>query len=369
MKIKNVFDAVAGFLQGVFLGRRGWCVGLWMGVWVFAGTAFGQSVLPPEQPALGPGGADYRHGGVRKCGPFGSGGQTCWIFEPAAPVCVTAPIVVFLHGYGGVESGSSGAWISHLVRKGHIVIFPLYQTDPFGLENYTRDAMVGVRNAWKVLAEEAGHPRPDPEGRWAVLGYSLGASIGANLCAMAEKEGLPVPRALMACNAGDANVLLEFATPVLQSPSEIPDLFLLVVAGAEDRLVGETVSRAIFEKSVRVQPRNKNLIRLESDSHGQPGLVADHFAPVCPDMSLSNFEDLQSVFSGRAQLGGKRKGRGGRADALDYYGYWKWMDALIGAAFHGNSRDAALGNTPAQRFMGVWSDGTPVREPMVEEAQ
>ena len=38
------------------------------------------------------------------------------------------------------------------------------------------------------------------------------------------------------------------------------------------------------------------------------------------------------------------------------------FDGLIDAAFAGKNREYALGNTPQQRFMGVWSDGVPVKE-------
>ena len=49
-------------------------------------------------------------------------------------------------------------------------------------------------------------------------------------------------------------------------------------------------------------------------------------------------------------------------NAMDYYGTWKLFAALTDAAFNGKNREYALGNTPQQRFMGVWSDGVPVRE-------
>jgi hypothetical protein len=52
-------------------------------------------------------------------------------------------------------------------------------------------------------------------------------------------------------------------------------------------------------------------------------------------------------------------------DALDFFGYWKWFDGLSDAAFYGRNREYALGNTPQQRYMGVWSDGRPVKEPLV----
>lgn len=47
-------------------------------------------------------------------------------------------------------------------------------------------------------------------------------------------------------------------------------------------------------------------------------------------------------------------------DAPDFYGTWKLFDGLTDAAFFGKNREHALGNTPQQRFMGVWSDGVAV---------
>jgi hypothetical protein len=49
-------------------------------------------------------------------------------------------------------------------------------------------------------------------------------------------------------------------------------------------------------------------------------------------------------------------------NALDFYGTWKLFDGLCDAAFTGKNREYALGNTPQQRFMGLWSDGVPVKE-------
>jgi hypothetical protein len=48
----------------------------------------------------------------------------------------------------------------------------------------------------------------------------------------------------------------------------------------------------------------------------------------------------------------------GRVNALDYFGTWKLFDALEESAFYGRNREYALGNTPQQRYMGKWSDGT-----------
>ncbi len=63
---------------------------------------------------------------------------------------------------------------------------------------------------------------------------------------------------------------------------------------------------------------------------------------------------------------GVREGRRS-VDALDYYGLWKLFDGLTDAAFFGRNREYALGNTPRQRFMGLWSDGMPVKELIVTD--
>ena len=39
----------------------------------------------------------------------------------------------------------------------------------------------------------------------------------------------------------------------------------------------------------------------------------------------------------------------------------------MGCAFDGEWCEYALGNTPEQRFMGTWSDGVPVAEPLVTD--
>jgi hypothetical protein len=46
---------------------------------------------------------------------------------------------------------------------------------------------------------------------------------------------------------------------------------------------------------------------------------------------------------------------------------WKLFDGLADAAFFGRNREYALGNTPQQRFMGFWSDGTAVKELIVTD--
>src|SRR4026208_771791 len=90
-------------------------------------TVFAQRATPPTQPATGPGGKQYAHAKVTK-NRYGAGNQEYWIFEPDAPKPASAPVIVFLHGWGGMNPLADGAWRDPLVKRGTIVIYPGYQS-------------------------------------------------------------------------------------------------------------------------------------------------------------------------------------------------------------------------------------------------
>jgi hypothetical protein len=152
------------------------------------------------------------------------------------------------------------------------------------------------------------------------------------------------------------------------------DTLLLAVAGDRDRLVKDVDAKRIFKESVNVLPQNKNFVVLVSDDHGSPALTATHFAPCAPnprytDPSIGGpfRQRLRERIQERQQQAGDDSPdftvAGARwIDALDFYGTWKLFDGLCDTAFYGQNREYALGNTPQQRFMGKWSDGTPVKE-------
>ena len=72
-------------------------------------------IKPPEQPAAGPGSTDYNHDEVTTS-VFGEGDNQYWIFEPSKPKPVTAPLIIFIHGWGAVNPMIYGAWIEHVVN-------------------------------------------------------------------------------------------------------------------------------------------------------------------------------------------------------------------------------------------------------------
>lgn len=335
---------------------------------------------PPQQPPGGPGGAEYRHRGVVS-GVYGQGGRQYWLFEPADPAPPSAPVVVLLHGWGAMEPWPYGAWIEHLARRGYIVVYPRYQASLTTLPvNMTRDAAAAVRAALDELRRWP-HVKPELD-RLALVGHSLGGALAANLAARALEEGLPVPRALMVIEPGDpprALLTIGRSQPSIMVDYRAvdPETLMLVVVGDRDATVGQSTARAIFYGASRVPPENKDFVEVASDWHGYPALVADHYLPTAvlpgepvgihlrpPDeprlLAWTRWVavSLFGMLTGRARLEERLK----PPDALDFYGVWKLLDGLLEAAFYGRHRRFALGDTPEQRFMGIWSDGVPVRE-------
>ncbi len=314
----------------------------------------GDKPTPPGQPEKGPGGAEYRHAKVTEWD-RGKGDLQYWVFEPDEPKPEKAPLVVFLHGWGGMLPAPYRAWIDHLVRRGNIVVYPRYQgTLLSSAKKFDRNVYAALHSALDALAEE-GHVHPDLE-RVAVVGHSFGGSITVNYAASAEREKLPAPKTIMVIQPGNGSNL--FMKMAIEDLSSIPKGTLaLVVAGEDDTVVGTETAVRYFNEMTSIPPENKDYILLRTDEHGEPALRATHFAPCCPRPG----EKREFLNIAGSLIDGGAMG----VDAFDWRGTWRWFDALRDAAFEGKNREQALGNTPEQRDLGAWSDGTRVREPLV----
>ncbi|MEW5802296.1 MAG: alpha/beta hydrolase [bacterium] len=292
----------------------------------------------PPQPSSGVGGADYIHGKVIS-NSYGFGALKYYIFEPDSPKPETAPLVLFLHGWGVLSPNPYGAWIEHIVRKGNIVVYPIYQSSRYIPEEHTGIVTRSLQRAITML-KTRGHVEPDLN-KFAIVGHSYGGILGVNISTL-EAAGVPVPKAVMAvepkCN---------MFTP-LGDFSKIPaDTLLLTVVGDQDLVAGDGYAREIFTQTSQIPLDRKDYIIMVSDYHGSPALEANHFTPASKTTGSDRLSTLP--------------------DALDYNCLWKLFEALTDAAFYERNWEYALGNTPQQRYMGEWSDGTPIKEMIVTD--
>jgi len=339
---------------------------------------------PPEQPQSGPGGKDVAHAEVI-AESYGSGPQGYWLFEPAKPMPEQAPLIVFNHGWGAMDPRIYKAWIDHIVERGNIVVYPLYQDSlRTVVPDFTPNAIAAVQDAIHTLQSEPGHVKPQLD-KFAIVGHSMGGPISANMAALWKTDGLPFPRAVLCVEPGKTWGTPTWATIQLADLSQIPaGTLLLTVVGDQDHLVRDIDAKRIFNESTQVPLANKNYVTLVSDDHGEPALKANHMAPVAWEQMPEVKQPVDSKPVGplrellRQRIEERREADDGMPDfnntdtnrtldALDFYGTWKLLDGLTDAAFYGRDRNYVLGNTPQQRFMGVWSDGVPVKELMVTD--
>lgn len=297
-----------------------------------------QTISPPGQPSSGPGGRDYRYEAVEAIH-VGDQPTGAWVYAPDGstdPERKILPVVVFLHGFGATDPVTYQEWIDHLVRRGAVVIYPGYQDPGFlggSQEAYLRNAFSGVREALAHIGASTD--------RVHVVGHSLGAVLTAAYGALAPLVDLPSaatltmiePGGCRNCGNQDAfGVRLPLRTQIS------PDTLVRTVVGEDDGFVGDADARSIQRMLGDIPAEQKAFETIRSDGHGTPPLVADHLFPQ----------------TGRA---------GGEIDALDWFGLWRPLDALMNCADRQVECDLALGEGEEHRLMGLWSDGTPVVTP------
>ncbi len=320
---------------------------LWVSPQLIAQPLVKEVPTPQAQPIKGPGGQEYLHDSLLMFDqaelPDGF-----WMYVPAQPIPQEAPVVVFFHGYGGYNPMIYGAWIRHLVRKGNIVIFPRYQRNLISPkpDRFPENAAKGIRDAFELLTTQEGLPQPKLE-HVSYFAHSYGGVIAAHLSVRAKAFDLPEPEAALLCAPGSG----PFNGAVLDDYSGFPaHTKLLIITGERDRVVGEKFAWKLFREAARTPWRN--LLRQYKDKYGKPEIEAGHNQSYALDMSFD---------TGKRNPTARKALRISRTDAVDFYGHWKLGDALLACSRNGQWCDIAFGGTEAQRHLGVWSDGTPIR--------
>ncbi len=301
----------------------------------------------PEQPLSGPGGRNYLHDEVRVTDQSNMP-DGFWIFEPASPTRDSAHVVVFLHGYGVLNPMIYGDWIEHLVRKGNTVIYPRYQKHIFPprTRRFVRWAVEGIHQALDTL-RNGDHTLPITRDL-SIVGHSYGGALAANLGAKHQEYQLPEPVSVLLCSPGTG----PFKGGLLDSYENIPaETKLLIMVSEKDKTVGDRLGKRVFGTAVNTT--DKYLIIQRQDRRFKDrNIRAGH------NESYSINEKLDV---GKRTMVTRRAGKVSRLDAVDYFGYWKLLDALHNCTREENDCEYALGLTLEQAFMGYWSDGRAVK--------
>ncbi|HEX4998192.1 MAG TPA: dienelactone hydrolase family protein [Terriglobia bacterium] len=332
------------------------------------GAGTGRPTVAEMNQLLGPEAREQRHvHGAVEVRVIGEGAGRVYLFLPSSPrLSGKVPVVLFHHGWQGMNPKNFGGWIDHLTRSGQVVVYPVYQeSEKTSPQIVTEAAGWADKRGLDALAKE--RLEIDPE-RVVYFGYSMGAAISINLALNPERFGLPAPRAMMLAAPGDAHHVVHgpesksIIGPIKELPPTLP---VAVLTGEADTDIGLPTARLVFKQMCGIQPDRRVLMILPSDQNNGNRVNAAHGSPGAPD-SRYDFALTRRSFPG--QIGG-RKGfeESPSMNQLDFFGYWKTLDALIDDAAPRNLPSVVFGQgTAEQLFLGTWPDGTPFKKIRLE---
>jgi acetyl esterase/lipase len=172
----------------------------------------------------------------------GRGADAAWILRPRGRPRAELPVVLFGHGWFATNPRLYRGWVTHLVRRGNVVVYPVYQTVPFlspelALEAFTN----GVRTALERT--------PHTTDGLVAAGHSAGGALVADYAATAADRGLPVPEAILSAYPGRKLPRFDPRIPEEDLTRIPPTTEVLALAGATDVVVGADAARSLVRQA------------------------------------------------------------------------------------------------------------------------
>ena len=266
---------------------------------------------------------------------FGQGDNKYWIFIPKNKNLNELPVILFVHGWAPSrlrepEYRVHEYFISHIVEKGNILIYPIYQRGFLGPlpGKYVSNVIEATKKA--LLRIERIAPKNNFS-KFSIIGYSIGGTIATNLIG---KEDIPLPKAVILIEPSEGLHLPLLSIPFSNLKKVRRDIFFTVMVGKDDKLI--PLQRTVKKLSLLSSNiKNRYFFEIQSDFYGNPPLVANHIA------FLGSWSNREVVI-----------------DAMDY-AYQKIIDSTLNCAFFG--KDCNLlesDNLP----LGFWSDGKKIKQ-------
>ena len=258
------------------------------------------------------------------------------------------PIVVLNHGWGAYNPMAHGAWIRHLVYQGYAVIFPRYQKSVLThASTYTNNAAHAIKSSISTIQEKFGvQPNTD---EMVIFGHSYGGVISVNLAIKWQEFDIPKPKAIMSIQPGHGPI----KSGRIDDYSKFPeDIKLLLIYSEKDIVTGDEFAREVFDLN-KNKVKDINLIKMFADKKEDEIIRAAHEDPLAMDPEFDKGTGFLVMFRAKMVY---------EINQVDFDGFWKLGDALTQCAFYKKDCDKAFGNTPDQRYMGKWKDGSLIKE-------
>lgn len=307
-----------------------------------------------------------KHGAV-ELRVLGQGAQRVYLFVPAQPNKIkTVPIVLFYHGWQMMNPMNFGGLIDHLVRTGHVVIYPVFQdSEKTPPAQIIVNAAISQRLALDTLQQEFN--LIPQAGQTLYLGFSIGAAIAINTAIDAQKYALPAADAMILLAPGD----IQHLDQGVEQPSfyerinKLPQSLPIVLMTGNNDTVGLPTGRMLAKRLCHIPRQHRIFYVLPSSSQGFRKINAGHGSPGAPD-SRYNFtlqqQNFPHILPGKSQYEASAS-----LNQLDFYGYWKMIDGLLEGLKAASFPSYVFGNgTPDQLSLGYWEDGSPLQPMRIE---
>jgi dienelactone hydrolase len=259
-----------------------------------------------------------------------------YFFRPDTNTSIKWPAVVLLHGYTGQDYTFFEPYISHLVSKGLAVLYPTYPKLPVVSSTSRVDEKLTIIKAGIELLYKQFGGFLDTT-RIGVQGQSFGGgmvpSIGYYLFSQrgwGSNGSYLYMTAPWYCSGINSDQL-----------ASLPQHTKMITMIFDDDRINDHAIAIDIHNSIKLPSENKNFITLYSDSIDGMVMRADHYVPY----------GTHYVY--------------GQENYLDYYGVYRFGDALAAYVFNGSleGKTIAFGDGKDELyFMGKRIDNSPVNQ-------
>lgn len=259
----------------------------------------------------------------------GNGANRTYIIYNEQDKSLNRPLIIFLHGWEGMNPMNYAAMIDHFARRGAVVMYPVYQEDGKTPPQIVTD------NAGKSLKEALAnfnklHPKMISDDKTIYYGFSMGASMSLNFATNYPSYELPAPRALLLAAPGDAHHVAKgkLAESIVKSIDQVPaKLPITILTSVEDKYIGlptaekywKTLCKGDF-RSLIIWPSNPNPKQAFKSGHAGPWGEDDRYN--LPHINDANPQTKNIHFREQFQ---KSK----TLNMLDFNSQWKIMSGYF----------------------------------------
>lgn len=254
--------------------------------------------------------------------------ENVYVFRPEGAT-QRVPVIFFAPGYNNNDPVEYRALIDHIVSRGYALVYAPFQilSGDLTLHEKRYDTIwAGFTEAVERYGESF-----DME-RVGYAGHSYGAAAIFAMALRGNERGWGA-KGLMLMSMAPWYYYQVSLKDFVNFPSHAK---LVVQVYEDDKVCDHRMGKEIFDR-INLPSSEKDFLLLRSEERLGYKLDASHGSP----------------------------SRGTDVNALDYFGVYRILDALVEYAFNGDEsgKRIALGNgSREQRFMGTWADGQPIRE-------